>query len=275
MEQTTIRLRRGGWSPSEASMLWEIADEAQQQGLPLKSVFEHVALKTGRRPNSIRNYYYAQVQKRLGDDARPARFVPFTEDEVVKLIRGVLIATSKGQSVRSCLKRMSDGDHSLMLRYQNKYRSVIKTRPDLVGRIVEKLNEEGVEASAPSVSRRSRSSINEACEQLNNSAKHNDDPDLIKACETLADFITRAVDTCPGTHTGLGARLDIYRTALEEEKGRVSVIAKASNSLIAMIKDYLGQTSEVRLNTLDDFCRLLSDRIGEFELNLQQLETEA
>ena len=55
--------RRAGWSDSENKLLWETADEAQQQGLPLKAVFEQIARKTGRRPNSIRNYYYAQVRQ--------------------------------------------------------------------------------------------------------------------------------------------------------------------------------------------------------------------
>ena len=83
MEQAITRGRRTGWSDDESRLLWETADEAQQQGLPLKAVFERIAEKTGRRPNSIRNYYYAQVQKREGGAQRPARFVPFTQQEAV------------------------------------------------------------------------------------------------------------------------------------------------------------------------------------------------
>ncbi|MDO4548175.1 MAG: hypothetical protein Q4D04_08760 [Clostridia bacterium] len=272
MEQTTMRLRRGGWSPTEADMLWETADEAQQQGLPLKSVFEHVAMKTGRRPNSIRNYYYAQVQKRLGDEARPARFVPFTQDEVVGLIRNVLIATAKGQSVRSCLKQMSNGDHSLMLRYQNKYRSIIKTRPDLVNDIVKQLNAEGMEVAMPCVSRRNRSSVKEACEHLNEAARQNENPDLIKACETLADFIAQSVESYPATRSGMGARIDIYRMALDDKLGQIQDINKSATGLITAIKEYLGQTPESRAENLDEFCGLLMEKIGEFEVNLQHLE---
>ena len=65
MEQAISKTgRRTGWSESENQLLWETADEAQQQGLPLKAVFEQIAQATGRRPNSIRNYYYAQVRNR-------------------------------------------------------------------------------------------------------------------------------------------------------------------------------------------------------------------
>ena len=70
--------RRSGWSESENQLLWETADEAQQQGLPLKAVFEQIARQTGRRPNSIRNYYYAQVRQHEDGQPHAARFIPFT-----------------------------------------------------------------------------------------------------------------------------------------------------------------------------------------------------
>ena len=105
--------RRSGWSDRENQLLWEMADEAQQQGLPLKAVFEQIARQTGRRPNSIRNYYYAQVRQHDGGEPRPARFVPFTQQEVDWLMEQVLVARSAGQSVRSCLQKLSGGDHSL------------------------------------------------------------------------------------------------------------------------------------------------------------------
>ena len=136
MEQAITRARRTGWSDDESKLLWETADEAQQQGLPLKAVFERIAEKTGRRPNSIRNYYYAQVQKREDGVSRPARFVPFTQQEVDWLMEQVLTARAQGQSVRSCLQSLAGGDHSLMLRYQNKSRAVLKSRPDYVHKLV-------------------------------------------------------------------------------------------------------------------------------------------
>ena len=153
--------RRSGWSDTENKLLWETADEAQQQGLPLKAVFEQIARQTGRRPNSIRNYYYAQVREHEGGGDRPARFVPFTQQEVDWLMEQVLVARSAGQSVRSCLQKLSGGDHSLMLRYQNKYRAVIKSRPDYVQDIVEKLKSQGVECETPQVNHRVRADLHQ------------------------------------------------------------------------------------------------------------------
>ena len=70
--------------------------------------------------------------------------MPFTEPEVEQLVENVLRGRAKGQSVRACLQELSGGDHSLMLRYQNKYRSVLKNRPELISSTAEKLRAQGV-----------------------------------------------------------------------------------------------------------------------------------
>ena len=144
MEQAMVRPgRRSGWSDAENKMLWETADEAQQQGLPLKAVFERIAEQTGRRPNSIRNYYYAQV-RRQGGESHPARFVPFTQPEIDWLMEQVLVARAAGQSVRACLQKLSGGDHSLMLRYQNKYRNMLKKQPERIEETAKNMGLENV-----------------------------------------------------------------------------------------------------------------------------------
>ena len=192
MEQAVIRTgRRTGWSENENKLLWETADEAQQQGLPLKSVFEEIAQRTGRRPNSIRNYYYAQVRTREDGAGHTARFVPFTQSEVDWLMEQVLTARAEGQSVRSCLQKLSGGDHSLMLRYQNKYRAVIKSRPDYVREMVEKLNGEGVMCDAPQVNHRVRCDLNAACAGMTEEAQRAGDADLARACETITRYLRR------------------------------------------------------------------------------------
>ena len=104
-------------------------------GLPLKTVFERVAAKTGRKPNSIRNYYYARVKEsgRAASEAlHSAAFVPFSEEEMRMLMRTVLTEQAKGVSVRACTLAMGKGDTKTMLRYQNKYRSLLRTNPAFV-----------------------------------------------------------------------------------------------------------------------------------------------
>ena len=241
MEQAISRNnRRAGWSESENRLLWETADEAQQQGLPLKAVFEQIAEQTGRRPNSIRNYYYAQVRQRGDGQLHAARFVPFTQEEVDWLMEQVLIARAAGQSVRSCLQKLSGGDHSLMLRYQNKYRAVIKSRPDYVRDMVERLNDRGVSCDQPQVNHRVRADINVSCLNLNEEARRTGDAELARACDTISRYLRGL--RAPGD--------DTIRTA---------------RALIAPVKEFLALPDDEKSDALPSFCEELSAVIGEAE----------
>lgn len=55
----------------------------------------------------------------------------------------VLTAKAQGVSVRACVQQLAGGDRTRMLRYQNKYRSTVRTRPELVRGVMERLNEQG------------------------------------------------------------------------------------------------------------------------------------
>lgn len=246
MEQAISKTgRRTGWSERENQLLWETADEAQQQGLPLKAVFEQIAQATGRRPNSIRNYYYAQVRNREDGHPHAARFVPFTQEEVDWLMEQVLTARAAGQSVRSCLQKLSGGDHSLMLRYQNKYRAVIKSRPDYVRALVEKLNGEGVMCDAPQVNHRSRSDLNASCVRLTDEAQRSGDAELARACDVITKYLRQRRVADAGERPG-----------------------SAAAELIAPIKDFLALPPEERARELEPFCEDLAAHIGAAEAEL-------
>ena len=241
MEQSMTRLsRRSGWSDYENRLLWETADEAQQQGLPLKAVFERISEKTGRRPNSIRNYYYAQVRLKDGDGEHAARFVPFTQDEVDELMEKVLRARSAGQSVRSCMQDISGGDHSLMLRYQNKYRSVIKNRPEYVQQLVDRLNEQGFDCSAPHVNHRVRPDLRTSLDALAAESVMHSDPELARA----VDIITRQL-----TGQRLSERNEAVRTVCD--------------SVMDHVREFVVLPMQDRINGMDEFCAVLSARIDE------------
>ena len=231
---------RMGWSDAEEKLLWETAEEAQTKGLPLKAVFEHIADRTGRKPNSIRNYYYQQVRERDADKPHAARFTPFTQAEVDDLMRQVLTATGQGQSVRACLSRISGGDHSRMLRYQNKYRSVIKSRPEYVQGIVDQLRAEGVACAAPSVNHRSRVELRDASAAMVLSARRTGDAELVHACEALQHL------------------MDGYAPDF-------SAVTDAADALIAPIKEFAARTPDEQHATLTAFLQTLTDRIGPLE----------
>ena len=240
--------RRTGWSDTESRLLWETADEAQQQGLPLKAVFEQIARQTGRRPNSIRNYYYAQVREHDDGKTRAARFVPFTQQEVDWLMEQVLTARAEGQSVRACLQKLAEGDHSLMLRYQNKYRAIIKNRPEYVQEMVERLNARGVSCEAPQVNHRVRADLRESAAQLVDESRRSGDAELARACDVLVSYL-RARRPVPD-----------------------GAIAETVRSVIGPVKEFIAMTPDVRMETAEAFCDDMRRRIGALEAQLEDAE---
>lgn len=150
MYQQRIGKTHAGWSAAEDNDLFAQTEAAQKNGVPLKRIFDAVAEQTGRQPNSVRNYYYARVKRDMDAASRhnPA-FVSFTEAESEQLLVSVLTALSAGESVRACTMRLGGGDTRAMLRYQNKYRSLLKSNPDMVQRVLEQLRRNGVRCQDP------------------------------------------------------------------------------------------------------------------------------
>ena len=90
---------RGGWQPEEVSQLFEEIHASCEQGEPLRSVFERMAERLGRKPNSIRNFYYAQLKQGQEPELKRAPpFEPFSQGEVRELLRAVLAARAQGKS---------------------------------------------------------------------------------------------------------------------------------------------------------------------------------
>lgn len=143
MTQSTIR-PRGGWQQDEIDILFSAVAEAAEAGRPLRDAFADVAARLRRKPNSIRNYYYARVRDQPQLCPRQTPFRAFTGEEVDWLLQQVLMARGQGQSVRACVSRLADGDRAGMLRYQNKYRSVLKNRPEKLLAIAQELRAQGL-----------------------------------------------------------------------------------------------------------------------------------
>ena len=139
MEQAIVARSRTGWNSAEEELLQRAVDRCRAAGEPLRTAFMEAAKETGRRPNSVRNHYYASSKT---TEAAPA-FLPFSEEESLSLLKTVLLAKSAGESVRACTLRIAEGDTRRMLRYQNKYRALLKSRPALVDRARRELQEKG------------------------------------------------------------------------------------------------------------------------------------
>ncbi len=129
-----------------------LAEFLKEKGnLSLTEIFERYSKFSGKAKGTVRNLYYALAKasqkdqsirdKYLGGKALEVNcIVTFDEKDERQLVKDVLIGKSKGKSVRSVIAEMANGDAKLSLRYQNKYRGVIKNRPEWFCEMLKELN---------------------------------------------------------------------------------------------------------------------------------------
>ena len=131
-----------GYTKEEAEELARYISEGRRAGKTLTSLFSGYGRAHGRAGGSVRNYYY-KLLKTGSDEARgvlegknlsAAQVRPFTEEEKDEMLRLILTERKKGISVRRAIANVCGGDARLMLRYQNKYRNMLKKQPELVRR---------------------------------------------------------------------------------------------------------------------------------------------
>ncbi len=276
MEQALHRSSRTGWRDEESDTLFSAVREASRQGTPLRSVFEQVASSLGRKPNSIRNYYYAQLRQRPETGLnRAAPFQTFTEEEVRELLRTVLMARGQGISVRACVMRMAGGDRGLMLRYQNKYRSILKNRPHLLAELAEELRREGVAVPENPDSSRQQDVPLRTASQLNRAqqlAQALGDPAVQQMLEGLNTLLQRALAFRGRDKTVELDRLqityDLARMRWEDDQNRLH---EAVNDMLNVCREFLGLAMDRRQEGLDDFSGLLAIKIS----NLENLLTKS
>lgn len=270
MEQALHRSSRTGWRDEESNTLFSAVREASQQGMPLRNVFEQVASSLGRKPNSIRNYYYAQLRQRPETGLnRAAPFQIFTDEEVRELLRSVLIARGQGISVRACVMRMAGGDRSMMLRYQNKYRSILKNRPHLLMEIAEELRQEGVAVPDNADATRMQDAPMRTAAQMARAQQLSQalgDPAVMQMMEGLNALLQRALTYRGRDKTVELDRLqityDLARMRWEDEQNRLT---EAVNDMLHVCREFLGMTMDRRQEGLEDFSGLLALKISDLE----------
>lgn len=219
MTQGTIPRSRGGWQQDEIDLLFGAIRDAAQEGRPLRGVFADVGEQLKRKPNSIRNFYYAQVREAPELTPRQAPFRAFTPDELHALLRDVLMGRGAGESVRACVTRLAGGDRSAMLRYQNKYRSVLKNRPEALYAVAEELRAEGLPCPENVIVRHSfaQTPRSDPADALTALSRYMDDPVLAELLDALCRLVSQE-------ETARAAARE--RAEAENQRGEESLTAK-------------------------------------------------
>ena len=108
--------------------------------------FETVAFRMNLKPGSVRNFYYSGAWRKYTvgcEEITVKKFNKFTQLEVLRFMRAVILGYSRGESLRSVCMQYAGRDLPRMLRYQNKYRTIFAKNPELVEELVATLSSEG------------------------------------------------------------------------------------------------------------------------------------
>lgn len=126
------------WSDEEVKNLFAEVEKCKKNGLASRVAFENHAQKYHRKCNSVRNYYYAEVDNLREDESRATRlsinlnqhakasYSYFDKNQERELLRQVQSCERRGMSVRAACEKISGGDVVLMTRLQNKYQNLKK-----------------------------------------------------------------------------------------------------------------------------------------------------
>lgn len=150
------------WKDEEIIKLFSFVEMKKKQNIPLLTIFADYAKISGRKQNSVRNYYYAELGNLEKDEEKKNRLkidlsfhskikqIPFDKSSEKDIIKKILEKTSKGISVRKACLQLANFDLDTMIRYQNKYRNIVKTNPKLLEDCAKELKLENVPTSVDS-----------------------------------------------------------------------------------------------------------------------------
>ncbi len=277
---------RLGWTKAEEGLLFTEIETGRVENLPLKAVFERVAAATGRKPNSVRNYYYARVKEQdLRDKAlHVGAFVPFDEGEIRSLLRTVLSAQASGISVRACTLSMGEGDNKAMLRYQNKYRSLLKTRPQLVREVAQELEREGLSfdpysTARPSKAGRPRKGEGVEAGELGKALNQVEGLDTGALLSELYSLAAAAKGFRRGekesaalreSNSALRERVRRQDVELNAQQERFHALLGMYRRLLGVNREFLGMSSIAGMSALSGYVRDLTHSVADCEAVLRE-----
>lgn len=140
-----------GYKDSDATKFLEYLKNNKTKSLT--QIFEGFAKQQNKAKGTIRNLYYAIAKKSAEDEKfcmdyldgkalSVNKITEFTDSEEKDLLKKVLIGRSQGRSVRSVINDLANGDMKTALRYQNKFRTLVKGNPTLISSVTNEIRKE-------------------------------------------------------------------------------------------------------------------------------------
>ena len=135
---------------NEINELISECKDAKENGKSLVKIFDTFAKKYNKASGTVRNLYYKIVTNKdkffieteIPSILKPAFFKEFTRAETKSIVKTILINKTKNTSVRQSVYKMANGNEKLALRYQNKYRNLLKSQKETVINIAKSISEE-------------------------------------------------------------------------------------------------------------------------------------
>jgi len=148
-----------GWDIEQAKSLLHYV--LGNKKISLTAIFQEWAKSNARQTYSVRNYFY-KLCKKIKEDKNLYTLLGLCENDLKELFnlghfntqtaRELLYAIlpmENQKSVRSACMRLAKGETSLMVRYQNKYRNILKNNKKEVLEVMKDLQNKGFLVRSP------------------------------------------------------------------------------------------------------------------------------
>ena len=125
------------WTDKEIIKMLNYIEENNKRKIPLLQSFKSYAKVCGKKPLSLRNFYYSMIKMVKNDENLQKKykidinfhnisdFKHFNQDEEIELKNKIDSLKKQGLSIREACINLSGGDMKYMLRIQNKYRNIL------------------------------------------------------------------------------------------------------------------------------------------------------
>lgn len=136
----------------DVEKLFDMAYAAKQNGKSLSKVFSEFAKEKHLAKGTVRNIYYDMLKKSESDEnlktkypsinnLKAEKIVEFDKAEARWLLKKVLLGATAGKPVRRTIAELT-ADPKRALRYQNKYRNMLRSEKKTVFEVIDEIKRE-------------------------------------------------------------------------------------------------------------------------------------